>query len=254
MVQLTDIVSLLLLGEDEVFLGSTFPINEAHRLYLGAAHSIPEGREGELRIMALHDSGLKVTRVTEVEVLADHPDVVALQAEQGLPLHSKLAADEAYVWERVCAVGYPEIDMRELESGQLAPDVRGLVGSVTRKVEAGQIPKIQASTYEVSFPIPNGMSGGPVFVMDVGVQRSLVGVCLGSRSVSSTLYYEEVETSDVGRKTLQESRIIEYGVVANLRRYADQPIGLVGKSLRQLMGSEAGRTSAGWTNEVRPEE
>jgi hypothetical protein len=243
--QLTDLVCLLILGEEEVFCGSTFPINDAHRLYLGAAHSIPEGREDDLRIMAFLDSGLKVTRVTDVEVLAQHPDVVALQAEDGLPPRTKLAADEAYVWEQVCAVGYPEVDIRELESGNRTADVRGLVGSVSRKVEAGQALAVKAAAYEVSFAIPNGLSGGPVFAMDVGVRRAFVGVCLGNSSTSSTIYYEAVETSEGQIKTTQESRIIEYGVVANLNRYADEPIGLVGKTLRQLMGSEAGQTSAG---------
>jgi hypothetical protein len=105
--QLTNLVCLLILGEEEVFCGSTFPINDAHRLYLGAAHSIPEGREDDLRIMAFLDSGLKVTRVTNVEVLAQHPDVVALQAEDGLPPRTKLAADEAYVWCKSAQLATP---------------------------------------------------------------------------------------------------------------------------------------------------
>jgi hypothetical protein len=247
MAQLTDIVCLLLLGEDddEVFLGSTFPVNEAHCLYLGAAHSIPAGRERDLQVLALLDSGPKVTRVTAVEVLAYHPDVVVLQAEKGLPPWKRLAADEAYVWEQVCAVGYPEMDIRELESGKRTADVRGLVGTVSRKVEAGQALAVKASAYEVSFAIPNGMSGGPVFAGNVGVPLGLVGVCLGNWTASSTLYYEAVETNDGQLKTTQESRIIEYGIVANLRRYADEPIGLVGRSLRELMGSEAGTTPSG---------
>jgi hypothetical protein len=160
MAQLTDIVCLLLLGEDdEVFLGSTFPISEPHRLYLGAAHSIPAGREDELQIMAFLDSGLKVIRVTAIEPLAGHRDVV-VQAEEGLRPWKRLAAGEVFVWEQVSAVGYPEMDIRELESGQRTADVRGLVGTVSRKVESHQILKISASAYEVSFAFPNGMSGG----------------------------------------------------------------------------------------------
>lgn len=255
MAQLTDIVCLLLLGEDdEVFLGSTFPISEAHRLYLGAAHSIPAGREDELQIMAFLHSGLKVIRVTAVEPLAGHRDVVVLQAEEGLRPWKRLAAGEVFVWEQVSAVGYPEMDIRELESGQRTADVRGLVGTVSRKVESHQILKISASAYEVSFAFPNGMSGGPVYSGNVGVPIGLVGVCLGNWSASSTLYYEAVEASGGQLKTTQESRIIEFGIVANLHRLADEPIGLVGKSLRQLMGSEAGPTPSGWSNVVQPEE
>ena len=257
MVQLTDIVSLLLFGEDEAFLGSTFPVSEAHRLYLGAAHSIdsiPAEKQGELRIMTFSGSGLKVTPVRAVEVLAAHPDVIALQAEDGMAPYAKLAADEAFVWEQVRAVGYPEMDIRDLERGKRTADVRGLVGSVSRKVEPGQTLKVKASAYEVSFAIPNGMSGGPVFLANVGVGSGLIGVCLGNWTASSTLFEETVETSEGQVETTKESRIIEYGFAANLNRYADEPIALVGKTLRQLMGSEAGPTSAGWSIEVQAEE
>jgi hypothetical protein len=66
MTRLTDVVCLLLLGEDEVFLGSTFPINEAYHLYLGAAHSIdpiPAEKQSELRIMTFSGSGPAVRAV-----------------------------------------------------------------------------------------------------------------------------------------------------------------------------------------------
>jgi hypothetical protein len=205
--------------------------------------------------MTFTGTGLKVTPVRAVEVLAYHPDVVVLQAEEGLPPWKRLAAGEAFVWEQVCAVGYPAMDIRELESGDRTADVRGLVGAVTRKVEAGQAPHdVKASAYEVSFAIPNGMSGGPVFSGNVGVPLGLVGVCLGNWTSSSTLFYKAEETSEGHRETTTESRIIEYGIVANLSRYADEPIDLVGKSLRQLMGSEAGPTPSGFSNAVEPEE
>jgi hypothetical protein len=254
MAKLTDIVCLLILDEDdeEVFLGSTFPVNEAYCLYLGAAHSIPEGREGDLQIGAFLDSGFKVTRVTSAEVLADHPDVVVLQAEEGRPPWKRLAAGEALVWEQVSALGYPEMDIRELEPGKRTADVRGLVGTVTRKVEAGQTLEAKSSAYEVSFAIPSGMSGGPVFSGSVGAPIGLIGVCLGNLTAYSTLFEETIETREGPLKT-KESRIIEYGIVANLIRYADEPIPFVGKSLRQLLGSESGPTPIGWSNPVQPQ-
>jgi hypothetical protein len=256
MTRLTDVVCLLLLGESEVFLGSTFPINEAYQLYLGAAHSIdpiPAEKQSELRIMAFTGSGPESSAVRAVEVLAAHPDVIVMQADDGMPPWKRLAADEAFVWEQVCAVGYPEMDIRDLEPGKRTADVRGLVGSVTRKVEAGQTLNVKASAYEVSFAIPNGMSGGPVFSGNVGAPLGLIGVCLGNVTAYSTLFDETIETSDGELKTTRESRIIEYGLVANLGRWADESIGLVGKSLRQLMGSEAGATSSGWSNPIPPE-
>ena len=40
----------------------------------------------------------------------------------------------------------------------------------------------------------------------------------------------------------------------NSQRAGAEQIPLVGKSLRQLLGSEAGPTSAGWSNEVQPDD
>lgn len=123
-----------------------------------------------------------------------------------------------------------------------------------RKVEAHQTLKVKGSAYEVSFAIPNGMSGGPVFSGNVGIPLGLIGVCLGNWTAYSTLYEETVGASEGQCTTPRESRVIEYGLVANLNCYADEPIGLVGTSLRQLMGSEAGPTPSGWSNVVQPEE
>ena len=92
MPQLPKFVGLLLLGEEEQFLGSAFPINEGHRLYLGAAHTIPSDRRDELRIAIQRPSGhLEVTKVLAAESLEGQPDVVVLQAEDGSPAVSRLA-------------------------------------------------------------------------------------------------------------------------------------------------------------------
>jgi len=239
MAQLPDHVGLLLLGEDETFLGSTFPISQPDKLYLGAGHTIPADRQDELRI-AIHDpSGrLAITKVVAVEVLTGQPDVVVLRAEDGAPplFRPGLAADPAFIWDDAIAVGYPQSDLREVEPGTWVPGIRGLAGTVTRKVEAGDELRVVGPAYEVSFAIPAGMSGGPVLSMRAGIPLGLIGVCLGNVSATSFLSGEEVEIRGEQRVIRQEKQMIEYGIVANLHRSAESRIALVDTSLAELIG------------------
>jgi Trypsin-like peptidase domain len=206
MAQIPEFVGLLLLGEDEEFRGSTFPISEAHGLYLGAGHTIPPDREDELRIAIQNTSGrLVVTKVLDVEVLEGQPDVVVLQAEDGSPPYLPLAAEPAFIWESAAAAGYPDGDMREAESGTI-PGIRGLTGTVTRKVEAGDELGVKGPAYEMSFAIPAGMSGGPVLSMRLGYPFGLIGVCLGNVSATSYVSGEVVEKTGEGQQIIRQER------------------------------------------------
>jgi hypothetical protein len=124
-----------------------------------------------------------VTKVSDVEVLGGQPDVVVLQAEDGKPPYLPLAEEPALIWESASAAGYPEGDLREAESGTI-PGIRGLVGTVTRKVEAGDDLGVKGPSYEMSFAIPAGMSGGPVLSMRLGYPLGLIGVCIGNVSAT----------------------------------------------------------------------
>jgi Trypsin-like peptidase domain len=247
MAQLPEFVGLLLLdeGESETFLGSTFPISEADGLYLGAAHTIPADRRDELSIAIQNTSGrLIVTKVLAVEVLEGQPDVVVLQAEDGKPPHLPLAAEPAFIWESVAAAGYPEGDIREVEPGIRIPGIRGLVGTVTRKVETGEDLGVTGPAYEVSFAIPAGMSGGPVLSMRLGYPLGLIGVCLGNVSATSYVSSEVEEIHGEEKVIRQETQKIEYGIVANLHRSAESRIALVDRSLAEVIGSQAATPDA----------
>ncbi len=245
MAQLPEFVGLLLLGEEEQFLGSAFPISEAHRLYLGAGHTCQADRRDELRIAIQNPSGrLEFTKVLAVEVLDGQPDVVVLEAEDGRPPYLPLAADPAFIWEGVSAAGYPERDIREVESRERIPGIRGLAGTVTRKVEADEELGVNGPAYEVSFAIPAGMSGGPVLSMRLGYPLGLIGVCLGNVWVTSYVSGEVEEIHGEQRVIRQETQKIEYGIVANLHRSAESRIALVDRSLAEVIGSQAATPDA----------
>ena len=121
--------------------------------------------------------------------------------------------------------------------------IRGLRGYVTRPLERGIALGVEAAAYEVSFSIPQGVSGGPLTVSrgrNIHFADGLVGVCLANIETSSILWSEDVETKDGKRTVHQGKRIIEYGVAASLLESDEEPIPMVGKSLYQLMGRGPG--------------
>ena len=108
--------------------------------------------------------------------------------------------------------------------------------------------KVRAPALELSFPIPAGVSGGPVFVERSGSQSftsGLCGVCLANIQTTSVLYELQEEDSSEGRTIIREQRVIEYGIAASLVPLGDQPIPMVGKSLYTLVGRGSGRAVVG---------
>jgi hypothetical protein len=189
--RLSGYVGALVLSETEEFLGSTFPINEEERLFLAAGHTIPtKGRES-LSILIHRGSRLQMTPVEQVEVLEGQPDVVVLRAADGVAPSLRFSGGEALLLEDVNAAGFPEHSIRETEPGMKAMNIRALKGSITGILEAGEEPLVRGPAYEVSFVIPAGMSGGPVFSNGPFPRVGLVGVCLANHETYSVLWHEE---------------------------------------------------------------
>ena len=220
-------VVALLSTADEKFLGSAFPINREMRLYLAARHTIPNDDRG-LSLMVRVAGRFQTTPVEQMEVLPGQPDVVILRAADGIPPLVGLAESGAFLWEDVYAAGFADLDIRQLESGTQSLNLRGLKGSVTRAVEADDTLKIRGPAYEVSFAIPKGMSGGPVYLFEPFPRYGLVGVCLGNIRSSTGLWYEEPD----------EGETVTYGVVAVLHRSLGETISMAGTTLGGLFMSE----------------
>ncbi len=236
MAVLQEHIGALISTPDEGFLGTVFPIHDEKRLYLGARHTLPTEEGGRMSIAILRESSLQMTQVEEVEVLQGQPDVLILRAADGASPLMRFAGSGALLWEDVYAAGFPEHDIRQPEPGMRALSLRALKGTVTRTVEAGGALGARGPAYEVSFAIPSGMSGGPVFLLEPFPRNGLVGVCLGNNESTSTLWQEEREEgSSITRQ--QGMRVIEYGLVAMLHRSWEAHISLAGASLVGLLGT-----------------
>lgn len=236
--RLSGYVGALVLTEEDEFLGSTFPINEEERLFLAAGHTVPTEASGSLSIMIQRESRLQMTSVEQVEVLEGQPDVVVLRAADGVSPALRFAGGEALLLEDVNAAGFPEHSIRETEPGTKALNIRALKGSVTGMLEAGEVPRVRGPAYEVSFVIPAGMSGGPVFINGPFPRVGLVGVCLANHETYSVLWHEERDAGTGETRILQGHRVIEYGIVAALHRSRETPILMAGATLRDLVGYE----------------
>jgi hypothetical protein len=134
--------------------------------------------------------------------------------------------------------GYPDelAGVRsDLQGYQL--DARHLKGYVTRALLPGDHFQVEAQSLELSFPIPKGMSGSPVFVqMQTG--RMICGIATGSIEIA-TVRHRTLAELEEGKplREEREERIVEAGIAVRTSYYLDWTPGLLsGKKLGDLLG------------------
>jgi hypothetical protein len=136
-------------------------------------------------------------------------------------------------------VGYPEDLFLDL-SGKPTPTVRHLRGHLTRRMDAwvgGRGPAL-----ELSYPIPEGMSGSPVYAIK-GQTHWLHGIAVGNQesrlAVRESLHLQPEEGKSV-------YRITEYGVALRLSAQKAWRIDLAdGTTLNDLVAGPANPRQGG---------
>jgi len=137
----------------------------------------------------------------------------------------------ANLGERVCALGYPnqtlQLDAPAKET------LRFFRGTVQRPFihRSAVFANVGYSAYELSFPCPSGLSGGPLFLEDD--PRTVIGVVTENLE-AGTLLHEHEEVVEEGQRSIthtQIHRIINYGVAANLIEAADVLESVLGRPL-----------------------
>ena len=122
----------------------------------------------------------------------------------------------ANLGEPVCALGYPfgsvQVDVPPRETFRF---FRGHIQRpfVHRSPRSGGA---RYSAYELSFPCPFGLSGGPVFLAED--PTTVIGVVTEDLEVGTTLR-EDVE--EAGGRVREVRRVVNYGVAANIIAAAD---------------------------------
>lgn len=112
--------------------------------------------------------------------------------------------------EEICAFGYPQDLMSEVPAKETPRFFRGTVQRPFLFERSGR----RYSAFELSFPCPPGLSGGPVFLADN--PSTVIGV-VTENFETYTVEHEVVEEKRPGEVIRREARsVITYGVAANI--------------------------------------
>jgi len=209
------------------FHGTAFFLNGAG-VFLTARHVVDKGAAA----VATHGGflGLCVrppdgSRNVAAAILSfDHAeppyDVSIGRCNGGFPTLLTLTDVEVGPWRDVAAYGYPETALNVSLEGFWMYG-RGFKGYVHRLVKRGELPAGgHPNAFEVSFAMPPGLSGAPLFVHSQP-KDVVVGVCVGANRAETVDFdYEEIlESGEIRRE--RRVRIEEYGIAHDLRPLLD---------------------------------
>jgi len=141
----------------------------------------------------------------------------------------------------LCSIGFPAEHIQDIPgSGKKGYDPRFLKGHATRMLPPGSF-AADAPSIELSYPIPEGMSGSPVY-LDLGDDRRfLFGVAI--RNYESHLARHESILQKGSAEPERVYRVVEYGVSLLLSPFIEWEIGIAnGRTLAALVG-ESGKSS-----------
>jgi len=135
-------------------------------------------------------------------------------------------------WSDVLCFGFPETKSRKNENiYTLRPQF--LKGYVISQLQEEDLPNLSIPpAYELSFPIPKGISGGPVFIEGC---KTLIGIALISHDSVLSRYQDTEFISDSEKYKEKVVTMTQFGIAANLYEIRDwKPTMLEGRSLIDL--------------------
>lgn len=215
-------------GSGGVFLTARHVLDDAKRAveecggFLGLCVRPPESR------------GNVACSITSIEAAESPYDVSVGTVGANFPSYLTLADVPVNVWREVASYGYPSTAQNR-SNDEFWMYGRGFRGYVHREVRTGQLPgNPHPHAFETSFSMPQGLSGGPLFVPGSSSDVA-IGVCVGVNRGETTEYmFEEVQANG---RTLTERRVRveEYGIAHDLRPLLSwRPSNLGGRSLAEV--------------------
>jgi len=209
------------------FLGSCFSVLEPG-VFVTAAHCVSDRPVEQMWLN--HFGGPPphcFTRAREVHFTREGDLAVLItdvpSAQWACPFQFvQYAADFG---EDVYAIGFPEDRISATEPNK--ETLRYFRGTVQRPFIYDSR-GARYSAFELSFPCPLGLSGGPVFL--ARDPRTVLGVVTENFETYTVADEEQCETTPGSVRKIQARRIITYGVASNIQYVADV--------LRQVLGRD----------------
>ncbi|CAG1004067.1 hypothetical protein BURK2_03262 [Burkholderiales bacterium] len=174
--------------------------------------------------------------ITSMEAAEPPFDVSVGTVEASFPSRLTVADVSVNVWREVASYGYP-CTAQNRSNEEFWMYGRGFRGYVHREVRVGQLPgNPHPHAFETSFSMPQGLSGGPLFVA-ASPNDVVIGVCVGINRGETTEYMFEERQANGQTLTETRVRVEEYGIAHDLRRLLNwQPSNLGGRSLAEVVG------------------
>jgi hypothetical protein len=226
------------------FYGTAFFIDEVGN-YLTARHVLEacqaqQGRLFGLVIKNPHDAAQSM--IVPIGITENAPDpwdiAIGCTQTQSKTLFRWNEGDDAAAWQDVATFGYPQSALRR-DLDRFDVHLRCMKGYVLRRLDGHEYGPSggQAQALELSFAVPTGLSGSPLFLTDAGEKHSLVGVCVSSHSSETQEHiYEEIEEGG-GIFRERRLRVEQFGIAHSLAPLADwKPKALQGQSLKEVLG------------------
>lgn len=230
----------------EKLFGTAFFIN-ANGVFLTAKHVIENAAAAtngyDIRYGLITKSDTQFGKSVFVWIqefeFAPHPFDVAIGIANphskcffSIPTQEKIEG-----WQDVATFGYPETAIN-IDVEKFNIHLRHLKGYIQRPIPADELPvgRPHPDSFELSFPITNGLSGSPLFIPKGSVIQEIVGVCV--KSFESEIVIDSVTDIDESGKVLTEKRakVEQYGIAESIFPLLDwTPKLLGGKSIRQTM-------------------
>lgn len=220
--------------------GTAFFMNDGG-IFLTAKHVL-EVAEGSGTIRGLNVKGEDRTsnffaKLIDVEFAPEPFDVAIGKVNYRSRSWFSPYRGEVTGWSEVATLGYPESALN-IEPNKFNIHLRFLKGYVQRLIESDELPshKPHPPCFELSFPIPNGLSGAPLFLARGMDRQELIGIFV--KSFDSEVVIDAITEIEENGAQFKEkrSRVEQYGIAHSLLALLEwRPALLQGKNLSDVI-------------------
>lgn len=196
------------------FKGTGFVTNRL--IFITCWHCVKHPLTSDQRYVAVikngEGEGWKAIDLINLEQDANGNDIATANIEIVPEITPRLsiAADNMLMGTDVCTYGYPHIDVRKQESGEIQYILNGryLKGYIMRGFFCEHLEHREVKSYELSFPAPEGLSGSPLIRVGSG---DVVGIIYGNIDVA-TIEHTAIFDPETGNREPEIQRIISFGL------------------------------------------